>query len=128
MKIQNQYIPSIIKFIDSMNLKGRQSLGRTKLKEKLMVQNKVFSTDQVAIVDEFDGWTDKDKGQFTPDNKELNEAMNALLTAEVEISHDGPFHSDFVEALENYDSELSGQEADVYALLFESLTDETRRD
>lgn len=128
MKIQNRHIPLIIKFIDNMNLKGRESLGRTKLKEKLVSQNEVINTDQVAIVDEFEGWTDKNKGQFTTANKEQNEAMDALLTAEVEIGHDSPFHQDFVEALENYDSELSGQEADIYALLFESLTEENEEE
>lgn len=124
MKIRNGYIKSIVEFLDKLNLKGRDSLGRTKLKEKLNKQSEVLSKDQTEIIEEYDGWTDKEKGQFTTQNEELNQAMNDLLTDEVEITYNSPFRKDFTTALENYDGELSGLDADVYALLYEKLIEE----
>ena len=128
MKIQNRHVEPIIKFIDGINLKGRKSLGRTKLKEKLADKSEVLIKDQTAIIDEFDGWTDKEKGQFTTANKEMNEAINELLTQEIEITYNSPFRKDFVEALENYDEDLSGNDADMYAVLYEQLVEENKEE
>lgn len=126
MKIQNKLISPTINFLDIINLKGRASLGRTKLKEKLSKQNESVTQDQVAIIDEFDGWADKDKGQFVNTNKEMNEAINELLNQEVEITYNSPFRKDFVAVLEKYDDDLSGAHADVYALLFEQLVEPSK--
>lgn len=128
MKIQNRHVEPIIKFIDGINLKGRKSLGRTKLKEKLTDKNEVLIKDQTTIIDEFDGWTDREKGQFTTTNKEMNEAINELLTQEIEITYNSPFRKDFVEALENYDEDLSGNDADMYAVLYEQLVEENKEE
>ena len=128
MKIQNRHVEPIIKFIDGINLKGRKSLGRTKLKEKLTDKNEVLIKDQTTIIDEFDGWTDREKGQFTTTNKEMNEAINELLTQEIEITYNSPFRKDFVEALENYDGDLSGNNADMYAVLYEQLVEENKEE
>lgn len=124
MKILNGQINSIIQFIDTLNLKGRESLGRTKLKEKLTAKNEEVTADQIAIIDEFDEWSDKEKGQFVNTNTEMNEAINALLLQESEIEYDSPFKKDFAEALKNYDGELSGTNADIYAVLYEQLITE----
>ena len=128
MRIQNRHVEPIIKFIDGINLKGRKSLGRTKLKEKLTNKNEALVKDQTAIIDEFDGWTDREKGQFTTTNKEMNEAINELLTQEIEITYNSPFRKDFVEALENYDEDLSGNDADMYAVLYEQLVEENKEE
>lgn len=121
MKLKNGQLNAVITFIDELNLKGKQSIGRTKLKDKLAEKLEAFGNDQVAIIDEFDGWTDREEGRFTSQNKELNEAMNELLNAEVDITYNSPFRKDFIEALENYDDDLSGTDADVYAVLYEQL-------
>ena len=128
MRIQNRHVEPIIKFIDGINLKGRKSLGRTKLKEKLTDKNEVLIKDQTAIINEFDGWTDREKGQFTTTNKEMNEAINELLTQEIEITYNSPFGKDFVDALENYDEDLSGNDADMYAVLYEQLVEENKEE
>ena len=128
MRIQNRHVEPIIKFIDGINLKGRKSLGRTKLKEKLTDKNEVLIKDQTTIIDEFDGWTDREKGQFTTTNKEMNEAINELLTQEIEITYNSPFRKDFVEALKNYDEDLSGNDADMYAVLYEQLVEENKEE
>lgn len=124
MKIKNGQIGIIINFLDTMNLKGRKSLGRTKLKEKLVKQNEVSIKDQQELIDEYDAWTDKDKMQYKLPDSDAKEAMNDLLNQEVEITYNSPFRKDFVKALEEYDGELEGQNADAYALLYEKLIEE----
>ena len=121
MKILNGQINSIIQFLDDLNLKGRESLGRTKLKEKLTAKNEEVTADQIEIIDEFGGWSEKDKGQFINTDTEMNEAINALLLQESEVEYNSPFKKDFAEALENYDGDLSGTDADMYAVLYEQL-------
>ena len=124
MKIQNKDIQPLITFLDTIKVGGRKSLGRTKLKEKLTKQMEVYGNDQTAVIDEFDGWVDKEKGQFTTENKELNEALSDLALEEVEITYNTPFKKDFVELLENYEEELDGTNADAYAKLYEKLVEE----
>ena len=124
MKIQNKDIQPLITFLDTIKVGGRKRLGRTKLKEKLTKQMEVYGNDQTAVIDEFDGWVDKEKGQFTTENKELNEALSDLALEEVEITYNTPFKKDFVELLENYEEELQGKNADAYAILYEKLVEE----
>ena len=124
MKLQNKDIQPLITFLDTMKVGGRKSLGRTKLKEKLTEQNEQYGKDQSAVIDEFDGWTDKETGHFTTENKELNKALNDLALEEIEITYNSPFKKDFVELLENYEEELDGANADAYAKLYEKLVEE----
>ena len=124
MKLQNKDIQPLINFLNTIKVGGRKSLGRTKLKEKLTKQMEVYGNDQTAVIDEFDGWVDKEKGQFTTENKELNEALSDLALEEVEITYNTPFKKDFVELLENYEEELDGANADAYAKLYEKLVEE----
>ena len=79
MKIKNGQISTIINFLDGMKLKGRQSLGRTKLKEKLTEKNELFAKDQQEIIDEYDAWMDKEKLQYKLPDEEARETMNDLL-------------------------------------------------
>lgn len=124
MKIKNGQLNFIINFLDNMTLKGRQSLGRTKLKEKLSKQVETFSKDQQEIIDEYDAWTDKEKLQYKLPHDEARETMGDLLEQEIEITYNSPFRKDFVKALEEYEGELEGQHADAYALLYEKLIEE----
>ena len=124
MKIKNGQISTIINFLDGMKLKGRQSLGRTKLKEKLAEKNELFAKDQQAIIDEYDAWTDKEKLQYKLPDEEARETMNDLLNQEVEITYNSPFRKDFVKALEDYEGDLEGINADAYALLYVKLIEE----
>ena len=107
-----------------MKLKGRQSLGRTKLKEKLTEKNELFAKDQQEIIDEYDAWTDKEKLQYKLPDEEARETMNDLLNQEVEITYNSPFRKDFVKALEDYEGDLEGINADAYAKLYEKLVEE----
>ena len=124
MIIKNEQIGTIISFLDSMSLKGRKSLGRTKLKEKLVDKNEIFGKDQQEIIDEYDAWIDKEKLQYKLPIDESRETMKDLLEQEVEITYNSPFRKDFVKALEDYEGELEGHQADAYALLYEKLIEE----
>ena len=124
MNIKNGQLNLIINFLDTMTLKGRQSLGRTKLKEKISKQVEVFGKDQQEIIDEYEAWTDKDKLQYKLPHDEARETMKDLLEQEVEITYNSPFHKDFVKALEDYEGDLEGINADAYALLYEKLIEE----
>lgn len=124
MKLQNKDIQPIITFLDTIKVGGRKSLGRTKLKEKLTEQREQYSKDQVTIIDEFDGWTNKDEGYFTKENSEMNQALNDLLIEEFELTYNSPFKKDFIELLENYEEEIDGTNADAYAKLYEKLVEE----
>lgn len=124
MKIKNGQISTIINFLNGMKLKGRQSLGRTKLKEKLAGKNELFAKDQQAIIDEYDAWTDKENLQYKLPDEEARETMKDLLEQEVEITYNSPFRKDFVKALEDYEGDLEGINADAYALLYEKLIEE----
>ena len=124
MKIKNGQISTIINFLNGMKLKGRKSLGRTKLKEKLTEKNELFAKDQQEIIDEYDAWTDKEKLQYKLPDEEARETMNDLLNQEVEITYNSPFRKDFVKALEDYEGDLEGINADAYALLYVKLIEE----
>lgn len=124
MKIEKRYIVPIVEFIDKLNLKGRASLGRTKLKNLLLEEQETITSDQSEAISEYDGWTDKETGKYKTDIPDLNKALQDLLTQEAEFDFDSPFKKDFKEALEEYTEELSGLDADIYALLYEKLEEE----
>ena len=125
MKIKNIYVKPVLEFLDTLNLSGLSSIGRTKLKEKLMEHNYELVKDQNTIIDEYEGWIDKEKGEFTTQNPELLSAINQLFNEEVEIAYDSPFKQDFVQALKEDKTKWSGVDADAYALLYEELIEAT---
>lgn len=124
MQVKNGELNVYIEFLDEMKLKGKSSLGRTKLIEAFRTHLKEFGEDQINIIDEFDAWKDKEKGTYHNDIDKLNEAMETLLNDEVEVDFKSPFKQDLITALEDYDEELSGASAEVYANLYENLTKE----
>ena len=124
MQVKNGEILVYINFLNEMKLKGKASIGRTNLIQALSKKSEELVKNQTVIIDEFDGWTDKDKGTFKQDNEELNSAMNDLLVQEVKVDFESPFKANLLESLEDYDQELSGQDAAVYAKLYEFLIKE----
>src|SRR5699024_7278079 len=124
MKVRNGELNVYINFLNEMKLPNKASLGRTKLKQVFAEKLEEFGKDQVDIVDEFDAWKDKEKGTYHNDIDKLNEAMGILLNDKVEINFKSPFKQDLIIALENYNEELSGVNAEVYANLYENLTKE----
>lgn len=124
MQVKNGEILVYVNFLNEMKLKGKASIGRTNLIQALSEKSEELVKNQTVIIDEFDGWTDKDKGTFKQDNEELNSAMNDLLVQEVKVDFESPFKANLLESLEDYDEELSGANAEVYANLYENLVEE----
>ena len=124
MQVKNGEILVYINFLNEMKLKGKASIGRTNLIQALSEKSEELVRNQTVIIEEFDAWTDKEKGTFKQDNEELNSAMNDLLTQEVKVNFESPFKADLLESLEDYDEELSGQSALIYAKLYEFLIKE----
>lgn len=124
MQIKNGEILVYLNFLNEMKLKGKASIGRTNLIQALSEKSEELAKNQIVIIDEFDGWKDKDEGTFKQDDEELNSAMNDLLAQEVKIDFESPFKSNLLESLEDYDEELSGQSAGIYAKLYEFLIKE----
>lgn len=137
MKIKNGQMGMVISFLDEIDFTHHRkaSLGRTKLKEKLIEKNEVFGKDQQEIIDEYNAWTDKEKLQYKLPNEEAKETMNELLNQEVDVTYNSPFRKHFVKAIEKLleddeeqDTEiqvkLQGQNADAFAILYEQLIEE----
>lgn len=124
MKIKKMYVGPLFEFINKLNLKGRASLGRTKLKGGLSKELDAISEDQAEAITEYDAWTDKEAGKYKTDNHELNKVVGELMNQETEVVYDSPFAEDFKKALEEYDEKLSGADADLYAMLYEKLEGE----
>lgn len=124
MKVKKGELNIYVDFLHDMVLKGKASIGRSKLIDVFKKPLKEYSKDQITIIDEFEGWLDKEKGTYKNDNPELNEAMATLQNDDVEIKFKSPFKKDFIKSLENYDGELSGANAEVYANLYENLVEE----
>lgn len=124
MQVKKGELNVYVEFLSEMKLPNKASLGRTKLKQAFVKKLEEFGKDQVEIIDEFDAWKDKEKGTYHNDIDKLNEAMKILLNDDVEINFDSPFKQDLITALENYNEELSGANAEVYAKLYENLVEE----
>lgn len=124
MQIKNGELNAYLDFLDKLKLKGKASIGRTNLIKAIAKHLERLGENQTVIIEEFDAWTDKEKGTYKNDNKELNEAMQELLVQDIEIEFNSPFKKNLAEALGNYDEELSGQDALVYANLYENLVEE----
>lgn len=123
MQYKNFEIQMALEFLDSMSLSGRASLGRSAIKKVLSEKQNEYAEDQTEIVDEFDAWTDRDNGTFDASDPELKQANIDLANKDVDVSVDSPFLDDFISALENYEEDLTGANADIYASLYEDLVE-----
>lgn len=121
MIIKNKDLFKVVTFLDTMTLTGRGSLGRTKIKEVISEKQSVVARDESSIIDEYDGWTDKDNGHYSSKIPEMNKAISDLLESEITIEYSTPFEADFVEDLKVYDGVLTGDDADAYAILYDKL-------
>lgn len=128
MKIVNDKVLQVIEFLDGMELKGRSSLGRTKLKDSLSKVFEVVSKDQKDIITEYGAWIDEQKGEYDTSDVEMTSALDILFLAESSYTIDTPFLEDFEKALEEYDNPLSSTDADAYAVLYEELIMEKEND
>lgn len=129
IKAKNSQLNGMILFLNEMKVKGKASLGRTKLKEKLAKKLDVFAKDEAAIVEEFGEYTDKNHTRFEWGDgqaKDGQEAMEELGEKEVEVNLQdyAKWATPLKEKLLNYDEELSGTKADGWAVLVENLEED----
>jgi hypothetical protein len=124
MQVKKGELNFYVEFLSEMKLPNKASLGRTKLKQGFTEKLTEFGKDQIEIIDEYDAWKDKEKGIYDNTNIELTKSMNVLALDDVQIDFKSPFKKNLVEALENYDVELSGQNAEIYAKLYKNLIKE----
>lgn len=136
MRFKNGDLEIFINFLDNMELVGRASLGRVKLRKTLMEKDEEVKDDQVNIIDEYDGWTDEDKVSYRIKDQDGMDAMSDLMLDESSMKFESPFKDDLVEALENYEGQkvvkdgkeyvekLSGVNAEIHAELYLKLTEE----
>lgn len=132
IQIKQKNINSIIRFLDQLVVKGQASLGRSKLKEKLSTALDIYARDEALIVEEYAEYTDSNHTRF--DWKDGcagfgQEQLKELGNNEVEVSLAD--YSKWFAALKqkvlNYDEEISGVEADGWAILVEQFDDEDTR-
>lgn len=121
MIIKNDNVLKVLNFLDDVELKGRASLGRTKLREVLLKLQEEIGNDQRNIIDEFNGWTDESAGKYDTSNFEMTEAIVDLFMKKSEIKYSSPFSEDFKTAIEKYDKPLNSSNAEAYAVLYEEL-------
>lgn len=121
MQYKNFELHIIIDFLSGMTLSGRASLGRSAFKKTLVDKQNEYSEEQIEVVDEFEAWINRDKGQFDDSDPELKQSNLDLGNKDIDVTVDSPFLDDFITALENYDESLTGSDADVYAKLYEDL-------
>lgn len=121
MEIKNEDLPKLIDFLNIMQLKGKASLGRTKLKEVLVEKHALFSEDQMMIIDEYDGWKNKDEGTYDMDNLEMIDTMIELGKSKISFSYETPFSEDFIKEINDYNVEMTGVDADAYSILYSML-------
>lgn len=129
VKAKNNQLNGMIQFLNEMKVKGKASLGRTKLKEKLAKKLEIFAKDEAAIVEEFGEYTDKNLSRFEWNDgqaKDGQEALEELGEQEVEVNllDYAKWATPLKEKILNFDEEISGIKADGWAVLVENLEED----
>lgn len=129
-KVKKVKIYTIITFLKDMKLKGRQSRHRSDFVDLLEKSWDKFSKDEVKLVEEF--------GIFDGEGELIRNDDGTFPLTDVKafrIEQDHLYNEDFVlegseyetmfevlkEVLDNYDEELSGDEATIYNTLCKQL-------
>lgn len=133
VKAKNNQLNGMIQFLNEMKVKGKASLGRTKLKEKLAKKLEIFAKDEAAIVEEFGEYTDKNLSRFEWSDgqaKDGQEALEELGEQEVEVNLQdyAKWVIPLKEKILNFDEEISGVKADGWAILIENLEEDHEED
>ena len=124
MKItaKQKELSAMIQFLNDLNVKGKASLGRSKLKEKLAKKLDVYAKDEAAIVEEFGEYTDKNQTRFEWNEGQASEGKEALQElegkeVEVNLLDYAKWATPLKEKILNFDEEISGVKADGWAVL-----------
>lgn len=129
IKAKNNQLNGMIQFLNDMKVKGKASLGRTKLKEKLAKKLEIFAKDEAAIVEEFGEYTDKNLSRFEWNDGQAKDGQEALeelgeQAVEVNLQDYTKWATPLKEKILNFDEEISGVKADGWAVLIENLEED----
>lgn len=127
MKFKAGMLVKLIDFLNTIGLKGRASLGRTKLRDALITKHSEVSDDQMAIVEEYDAWKDQAKGTFEIVNDEMRVSLEDILNQDIVVEIHSPFLKDLAEALGEHPTEWSEEDAIYFAILYESVLGEVEK-
>ena len=114
-----------IQYLEELKIedKPKASVGRTALKDKFVEQLQTYGETQVTLIDEFEGWENKKEGKYDAENKELTSALDELANEETTVDVQVALKKDVIEWFENYEGELSGQNAEIFGRLYLALTE-----
>ncbi|MFL2050668.1 hypothetical protein [Leuconostoc mesenteroides] len=121
---KGQLVP-FYNFLNELSLVGASSRARTKLNKSILEFTKELNSDEEKMVEEFKG-TVGDNGVATFDNQELKrdfvKEQSELRNEKIIISESIEGQFDRIKnALENYEKELNGPEAEIYNDLLDIL-------
>ncbi|PND41297.1 hypothetical protein B0W51_06205 [Leuconostoc mesenteroides] len=121
---KGQLVP-FYNFLNELSLVGASSRARTKLNKSILEFTKELNSDEEKMVEEFKG-TVGDNGIVTFDNQEVKrdfvKEQSELRNEKIIISESIEGQFDRIKnALENYEKELNGPEAEIYNDLLDIL-------
>lgn len=124
--VQNGQLFGMIQFLNDINLKGQASLGRTKLKEKLIKKHTTYGEDERAVIVEFADWTNEEEGTYEWKEGKAEEGKDTLKElkekeVEVDLFDYAKWSKVLKDKILDYDGELSGIKADAWAVLVEQF-------
>lgn len=132
IEIENQYLSSAYNFLYGLSLKGKLSRGRSKFLKLIFKKVKEFEEDQKEILHRYSDKDENGEAKKTEDgrfdineennilaNKELNELMNEKVAIEYGeyVNNIQPLE----EFLNEYDGELSGQDAAAFDAILDAF-------
>lgn len=132
IKLKNKFLSPVFQFLDTAVLKGKATRGRTQFMKRLEekseeynesvkdIRKEYFQTDErgeLVVVDDKYQWIDNVPEQelFQNDVNNLNEEY-----AEISFFEHSTKYESLFKALEEYDRELTGQEALGYSELMDA--------
>lgn len=125
MQVKKGELQVYIQYLEELKIedKPKASVGRTALKDKFVEQLQTYGETQVTLIDEFEGWENKKEGKYDAENKELTSALDELANEETTVDVQVALKKDVIEWFENYEGELSGQNAEMFGRLYLALTE-----
>lgn len=130
--LKNLQLVPTIEFLNSVELKGKESRSRSKVVKKLIEKLKELQEDEKVLLESFSNKDESgevvrldDLSYDVPKENllELTKQKNELLNeyAIVDCSEIYQHCKTLLSSLEDFDKNLSGQEAEVYDLLLDQL-------
>lgn len=124
--LKNKQLNGWITFLTDMSVKGKASLGRTKLKKKLVKKLETYAEDESDVIDVYADWISKDEGRYEwkeGKDDEGKDCLKALREKEIEVDlfDYAEYTSALKKAILDFDQELTGIKADAWEEMVEAF-------